>query len=239
MNEGIGKLAGFVPCSHPAVRLDWVVPSLAPSQLPRLYNVYKEQGIIDNFEQLLANVFAPLFEVTADPNSHPQLHLFLKQVGRDLPSPPVAANAGTLDLRICLCGRLKVQTVAEGSYPFCALHFDSVHMVREMLYSRVRLLPDLGAISRPITSASIVHPFLPLQVVGFDLVDDESKPERRPNKHMPAPREWTSKHNPSFAYYAYYTYANLYSLNKFREARGMNTFAFRPHSGETHRLSPC
>ena len=49
-------------------------------QLPRLYNVYKEQGIIENFEQLLDNIFHPLFEVTRDPNSHPQLHLFLKNV---------------------------------------------------------------------------------------------------------------------------------------------------------------
>ena len=43
-----------------------------------------------------------------------------------------------------------------------------------------------------------------MQVVGFDLVDDESKPERRPNKHMPSPRDWCSKHNPAYAYYAYY-----------------------------------
>lgn len=42
------------------------------------------------------------------------------------------------------------------------------------------------------------------QVVGFDLVDDESKPERRPNKHMPSPSLWDSKHNPAYAYYAYY-----------------------------------
>jgi len=34
------------------------------------------------------------------------------------------------------------------------------------------------------------------------------------------------------SYYAYYIYANLYTLNKFREARGMNTFSFRPHAGE-------
>ena len=30
--------------------------------------------------QLLANIFTPLFEVTRDPNSHPQLHLFLRGV---------------------------------------------------------------------------------------------------------------------------------------------------------------
>ena len=55
-------------------------PGALPLQIPRLYNVYKEQGLIDNFEQLLDNIFHPLFEVTRDPNSHPQLHLFLKTV---------------------------------------------------------------------------------------------------------------------------------------------------------------
>lgn len=52
------------------------------------------------------------------------------------------------------------------------------------------------------------------QVVGFDIVDDESKPERRPTKHMPTPAEWTNEFNPAFSYYAYYCYANLYILNK-------------------------
>ena len=69
------------------------------------------------------------------------------------------------------------------------------------------------------------------QVVGFDMVDDESKPERRPAKHMKTPEEWDLKHNPAYAYYAFYTYANLYTLNKLREARGLNTFALRPHAG--------
>ena len=68
-------------------------------------------------------------------------------------------------------------------------------------------------------------------VVGFDMVDDESKPERRPAKHMKAPREWDLKHNPAYAYYAFYTYANLFTLNRLREARGLNTFALRPHAG--------
>lgn len=53
-----------------------------------------------------------------------------------------------------------------------------------------------------------------VQVVGFDMVDDESKPERRPTKHMPTPLEWTNEFNPAFSYYAYYCYANLYTLNK-------------------------
>lgn len=117
-------------------------------QVPRLYNVYKDTGIIDNFQEMLDNIFSPLFEVTKDPDTHPQLHVFLSQC------------------------------------------------------------------------------------VGFDMVDDESKPERRPTKHSAAPQFWNSKHNAAYAYYAYYMYANLYILNKFREARGMNTFTFRPHAGE-------
>ncbi|KAK8475787.1 hypothetical protein V6N13_041294 [Hibiscus sabdariffa] len=117
-------------------------------QIPRLYNVYKDMGIVTSFQNLLDNIFIPLFEVTVDPDSHPQLHVFLKQV------------------------------------------------------------------------------------VGLDLVDDESKPERRPTKHMPTPDEWTNVFNPAFSYYAYYCYANLYTLNKLRESKGMSTIKFRPHSGE-------
>lgn len=69
------------------------------------------------------------------------------------------------------------------------------------------------------------------------MVDDESKPERRPSKHMQSPTEWDLKHNPAYSYYAYYTYANLYTLNKLREARGLNTFALRPHAGGAALLS--
>lgn len=49
-------------------------------QLPRLYNVYKEMGIVTSFQNILDNIFLPLFEVTVNPDSHPQLHVFLKQV---------------------------------------------------------------------------------------------------------------------------------------------------------------
>ena len=70
------------------------------------------------------------------------------------------------------------------------------------------------------------------------MVDDESKPERRPAKHMKAPREWDLKHNPAYAYYAFYTYANLFTLNKLREARGLNTFALRPHAGGASICTP-
>ncbi|TXG56438.1 hypothetical protein EZV62_017751 [Acer yangbiense] len=121
-------------------------------QLPRLYNVYKQMGIVTSFQNIIDNVFIPLFEVTIDPNSHPQLHVFL------------------------------------------------------------------------------------MQVVGFDIVDDESKPERRPTKHMPKPSEWTNEFNPAYSYYAYYCYANLYTLNKLRESKGLRTIKFRPHCGEAGEI---
>ncbi|PIA62452.1 hypothetical protein AQUCO_00200458v1 [Aquilegia coerulea] len=121
-------------------------------QLPRLYNVYRTMGTATSFQNILDNVFIPLFEVTVDPSSHPQLHVFLKQV------------------------------------------------------------------------------------VGFDIVDDESKPERRPTKHMPSPSEWTNEFNPAYSYYAYYCYANLYTLNKLRESKGMSTIRFRPHCGEAGEI---
>ena len=89
-------------------------------QIPRLFNVYKAQGILDSFQQFLDNIFLPLFEATLYPDSHPMLHVFLRHVS------------------------------------------------------------------------------------GFDLVDDESKPERKPTKQMPTPEEWTIKHNPAYAYYTYY-----------------------------------
>lgn len=49
-------------------------------QIPRLYDVYKSSGLMDSFEQIVRNVFQPLFEVTKDPTSHPKLHVFLQRV---------------------------------------------------------------------------------------------------------------------------------------------------------------
>ncbi|KAF7829424.1 AMP deaminase [Senna tora] len=62
----------------------WIVNNALYSEnaLPRLYNVYKNMGIVNSFQNILDNMFIPLFEVTVDPNSHPQLHLFLTQVSQ-------------------------------------------------------------------------------------------------------------------------------------------------------------
>jgi AMP deaminase len=117
-------------------------------QVPRLFDIYKSSGLMDNFEQVIINLFQPLFEVTKDPTSHPNLHVFLQRV------------------------------------------------------------------------------------VGFDSVDDESKPERRLFRKFPPPKVWNTKQNPPYSYWLYYLFANMASLNAWRKQRGFNTFLLRPHCGE-------
>ncbi|XP_024126850.1 AMP deaminase 2 isoform X2 [Oryzias melastigma] len=80
------------------------------------------------------------------------------------------------------------------------------------------------------------HPELHLfleHVVGFDSVDDESKPEHHIfNLDSPLPADWTEEDNPPYSYYLYYTYANMTVLNQLRRQRGLHTFVLRPHCGE-------
>lgn len=135
-------------------------------QIPRLYDQFFKRGSIKSFNDMLENIFEPLFEVTKDPSSHPKLHHFLKRV------------------------------------------------------------------------------------VGFDTVDDESKPERRVHRKFPSPSDWETSSNPPYSYYVYYLYANITVLNHFRLKREfsiittwslcvnyscflcIDTFVFRPHCGE-------
>jgi AMP deaminase len=49
-------------------------------QVPRLFDVYKSSNLMENFQQIIVNLFQPLFEVTKDPSSHPKLHIFLQRV---------------------------------------------------------------------------------------------------------------------------------------------------------------
>ncbi|KAJ7913565.1 hypothetical protein B0H13DRAFT_491918 [Mycena leptocephala] len=117
-------------------------------QIPRLYNIYKANGSVNTFQDIITNVFVSLFEVTKDPRTHPELHGFLQRV------------------------------------------------------------------------------------VGFDTVDDESKTERRIYKKYPYPCLWDTKESPPYSYWVYYLFANMASLNNWRQARGFNTFVLRPHAGE-------
>ncbi|XP_064540744.1 AMP deaminase 2 isoform X2 [Drosophila montana] len=92
-------------------------------------------------------------------------------------------------------------------------------------------LPLFEATNKPSENPNL-HRFL-TYVIGFDSVDDESKPENPLfDSDVPRPEEWTYEDNPPYAYYIYYMYANMTVLNKFRKQRGMNTFVLRPHCGE-------
>ncbi|KAJ8954801.1 hypothetical protein NQ318_014913 [Aromia moschata] len=119
-------------------------------QIPRLFDIFKLNKVLDNFQLVIDNIFLPLFEVTAKPSTHPELHKFLQYL------------------------------------------------------------------------------------IGFDSVDDESKPEKNPlfDKDTPVPTEWKDEENPNYAYYLYYMYANLCVLNHFRKEKGLNPFVLRPHCGE-------
>lgn len=60
-------------------------------------------------------------------------------------------------------------------------------------------------------------PCLLTQVVGFDSVDDESKPEQHIfNLDSPLPVNWTEEDNPPYSYYLYHMYANMTVLNHLR-----------------------
>jgi len=68
-------------------------------------------------------------------------------------------------------------------------------------------------------------------IVGFDSVDDEGSSEDPCSCQRP--HEWNTKSTPAYWWQLYFLWANLQVLNSLREARGLNTFEFRPHAGET------
>ena len=92
-------------------------------QVPRLYDIYKLNNQISSFEDIIKNLFQPLFEATINPASHPDLHSFLQ----------------------------------------VSLHFSQK-------ISSVKKLPQSKK------SQPHIYPLLQY-VIGFDSVDDESKPE--------------------------------------------------------------
>lgn len=73
-----------------------------------------------------------------------------------------------------------------------------------------------------------LHKFLAL-VVGFDSVNDESRADA---PTTPPPAALDAPVQPGYAYELFYFAANLASVNNAREALGLTTFSFRPHSGE-------
>lgn len=91
-------------------------------------------------------------------------------------------------------------------------------------------LPLFEATNNPKDHPNL-HKFLQY-VIGFDSVDDESKPENHVLDNPDYPENYKYEENPNYAYYIYYMYANMTVLNQFRSERGLNTFVLRPHCGE-------
>jgi hypothetical protein len=110
---------------------------------------------------MLDNLFLPLFEVTVNPASHPQLHCFLSQVRCD------ARN-------VCPCAHAHV--------PVCTCACADRAWFHRACRGQAVLAACAASLCRALRACA------PPQVVGFDMVDDESKPERRPTKHSPLPQ---------------------------------------------------
>jgi AMP deaminase len=49
-------------------------------QIPRLFEIHKKTTSLKTFQEMLENIFVPLFEVSRDPSVDPELHAFLKMV---------------------------------------------------------------------------------------------------------------------------------------------------------------
>jgi len=135
-----GDYPGPVLSSHNR----WIV------QIPRLWRIYASKAKVKgerSFQDMLENIFRPLFEATINPEKHPE--------------------------------------------------------VAELL----------------------------IHVVGFDSVDDEGSAEEPCTPTLPA--AWRGEKTPAYCWQCYYLWANMEVLNYLRRAKGLNTFAFRPHAGET------
>uniref|UniRef100_A0AAX7W8I8 AMP deaminase n=1 Tax=Astatotilapia calliptera TaxID=8154 RepID=A0AAX7W8I8_ASTCA len=113
--------------------------------------------------------------------------------------------------------------------------FDVYH-TKKQLCNFQEMLENIFMPLFEVTVDPSSHPELHLflqHVVGFDSVDDESKPEQHIfNLDSPLPVNWTEEDNPPYSYYLYYMYANMTVLNHLRRLRGFHTFVLRPHCGE-------
>uniref|UniRef100_A0A8C1MLL9 AMP deaminase n=1 Tax=Cyprinus carpio TaxID=7962 RepID=A0A8C1MLL9_CYPCA len=112
-----------------------------------------------------------------------------------------------------------------------------VYRTKQHLSNFQQMLENIFLPLFEVTINPSSHPQLHLflqHVVGFDSVDDESKPENHVfNLDSPSPASWCDNDNPPYSYYLYYMYVNMTVLNHLRSRRrGFNTFVLRPHCGE-------
>ncbi|XP_005941695.1 AMP deaminase 1 isoform X1 [Haplochromis burtoni] len=54
--------------------LKWMI------QIPRIYDIFRGRNFVPHFGKMLENIFLPVFKATIDPQSSPELSIFLKHV---------------------------------------------------------------------------------------------------------------------------------------------------------------
>uniref|UniRef100_A0A8C4NWY5 AMP deaminase n=1 Tax=Dicentrarchus labrax TaxID=13489 RepID=A0A8C4NWY5_DICLA len=69
------KLSGwFVKHRVYSPNLKWMI------QIPRIYDIFRGRNFVPHFGKMLENIFLPVFQATIDPQSDPELSIFLKHV---------------------------------------------------------------------------------------------------------------------------------------------------------------
>ncbi|KAG8002883.1 AMP deaminase 1 [Nibea albiflora] len=69
------KLSGwFVKHRVYSPNLKWMI------QVPRIYDIFRGRNFVPHFGKMLENIFLPVFQATIDPQSNPDLSIFLKHV---------------------------------------------------------------------------------------------------------------------------------------------------------------
>lgn len=91
------------------------------------------------------------------------------------------------------------------------------------LHVRIDIFQPLFEVTQDPSSHPELHIFLQ-RIVGFDCVDDESKPERRLYRKFPTATTWNTAQGPPYSYWIYYLYANMVSLNSWRRSRGFSEY---------------
>uniref|UniRef100_A0A671XZ95 AMP deaminase n=1 Tax=Sparus aurata TaxID=8175 RepID=A0A671XZ95_SPAAU len=69
------KLSGwFVKHRVYSPNFKWMI------QIPRIYDIFRGRDFVPHFGRMLENIFLPVFQATIDPQSNPELSIFLKHV---------------------------------------------------------------------------------------------------------------------------------------------------------------
>lgn len=102
----------------------------------------------------------------------------------------------------------------------------------ERFISGSDVFQPLFEVTRDPTSHPELHIFLQ-RVVGFDSVDDESKPERRLYRKFPTARMWNTSQSPPYSYWR--VFAN-YNCTRGMLIPGQALLHVREH-GESERLA--